>query len=122
MKYILISNDHEIANYAHECGVDRIMVDTETLGKQERQKSVNAVFNTHNISDVSIIKDHSKIDVICRINKLNSRSNIEIDKAIDHGADYIMVPMIRDELDIHHITKLINGRIKFIPLLEQHRV
>jgi 2-keto-3-deoxy-L-rhamnonate aldolase RhmA len=118
MKLFLINNQADVAEYAFSCGVDRVMVDTETLGKNERQQSVDAVFNSHEIKDVAAIKRRTSGEVICRINRLNAKSSLEIDRAIESGADFLMVPMIEDELDVRAIVKLIDGRIKFIPLLE----
>jgi hypothetical protein len=118
MKTILINNDIEIAKYAFESGVDRIMVDTECLNKTKRQTNVDAVFNTHEIKDAERLKKNIKGEIICRINCINSYTNIEVEKTIDSGADYLMVPMIRDELDVKTILKLTKDKIKFIPLLE----
>lgn len=118
MKLILISNLPDVSKFAYECGIDRIMVDTETLGKKSRQSSVNAVFNNHNIFDVTEIKKCCPCEVICRINPINRNTILEIESVIDSGADYLMVPMIRDEHDIKTILSFTNGRIKFIPLLE----
>ena len=118
MKLILISNLPDVSKYAFECGVDRIMVDTETLGKRVRQSTVNAVFNEHSINDIIDIKNNCFGEVICRINPINRNTLMEIDSVVHAGADYLMVPMIRDENDIKTVLSLINGRIKFIPLLE----
>lgn len=118
MKLFMISNMADIAEYAFKCGVHRIMVDTETMGKSQRQAMVDAVFNSHEIDDVSKIKTQTDGEVICRINQLNNKSDLEIDRAVDAGADFLMVPMIEDELDVRTLVKLIRGRIRFIPLLE----
>ncbi len=118
MKLILITNLPDVSKYAYDCGIDRIMVDTETLGKKSRQSSVNAVFNNHSISDVISIKESCQCEVICRVNPINRHTYLEIESVIDSGADYLMVPMIRDEHDIKTILSYTNNRIKFIPLLE----
>ena len=118
MKLILITNNPKVASYATECGVGRIMVDTETLGKKARQFNVNAVFNSHSINDVMDIKDTCDAEIICRINPINSHTGLEIERVIDAGADYLMVPMIKDEIDIKTILSFTNDNIKFIPLLE----
>ena len=49
LKLMYITNNTEIAKIAEKSGVDRIFVDLETVGKQERQGGVNTV-QSHHIS------------------------------------------------------------------------
>lgn len=43
LKLIYITNDPKTAQIAEEAGVDRIMVDLETIGKDQRQGGMNTV-------------------------------------------------------------------------------
>ena len=51
-----ITNKPEVALVAEKYGVDRIWVDLETLGKEERQKNINSVKSHHTVNDIKIIK------------------------------------------------------------------
>lgn len=43
LKLMYITNDPDVAMIAQKAGIDRIWVDLETLGKEERQKGFNTV-------------------------------------------------------------------------------
>ena len=50
-----ITNNPEIALIAEKNGVNRIFVDLETLGKEERQKNMNSVKSHHTVDDVKAV-------------------------------------------------------------------
>ena len=56
LKLMYITNQPEIAAIAEEYSVDRIFVDLETLGKEERQAGMNTVKSRHSREDVSAIR------------------------------------------------------------------
>lgn len=47
-----ITNNPQVALIAEKNGVDRIWIDLETLGKEERQKNKNTVKSHHFIRDI----------------------------------------------------------------------
>lgn len=49
-----ITNDPAVALIAEKNGVDRIWVDLETLGKEQRQKGLNSVKSHHTIEDTGL--------------------------------------------------------------------
>ena len=64
-----ITNIPQVALIAEKNGVDRIWIDLETLGKEERQKGMNTVKSKHSIEDIKKIKSVlSKSDLMVRIN------------------------------------------------------
>ncbi len=116
---IAISNNNEKCQILSNSGVDQIMIDCESIGKLDRQKGKNAVFNSHNINDILNI-ERSKIrsKFICRINPYNKFTFKEIDQVVDCNYDYIMLPMINNLENYFKIIKYIDKRIKVIPLIE----
>ena len=60
MKYIYITNDPELAKYVCDCGIDNIMIDLETIGKDQRQKNLDTVKSSHELHDIKHIRKHSK--------------------------------------------------------------
>lgn len=58
LKLMYITNDLDIAMLAQKYGVDRIWIDLETLGKEDRQKGLDAVKSHHTIEDICRIKPH----------------------------------------------------------------
>jgi len=119
MDKILITNDMQLAKYAQDSGVERIMVDLEVLGKKERQGHLNTVFSKHTLEDVENVRkvlDKSKL--LVRINPINQYSKAEIDKVIELGADIIMLPMFKTVDEVQKFISLVDGRVTTNLLLE----
>lgn len=52
-----ITNDPTVARIAEKNGVQRVWIDLETLGKEERQKNLNTVKSHHCIHDIEVISN-----------------------------------------------------------------
>ena len=101
LKLMYITNNKDVAVIADKNGVDRVWVDLETLGKEERQKGLNTVKSHHRISDIAIIKPVLKnAEMLVRINPINENSKEEIEKVIQNGADNIMLPMFKTKDEV----------------------
>lgn len=119
MKYMYITNNPEMAVELQRIGVDIIWIDLEKNGKYERQKHIDSVKSNHTLEDIKKISPlirESKLMV--RINPIFENSKYEIDKAIEYGADIIMLPMFKTKEEVEIFFKLINNRCKTILLLE----
>lgn len=94
LKFMYITNKPEIALIAEKYGVERVWVDLETLGKEQRQHNMNTVKSAHTISDIkNIAAVLTKSDLLVRVNPFNPCSEDEINKVISAGAKIIMLPM-----------------------------
>ena len=114
-----ITNSPEIALIAEANGVQRIWVDLETLGKEERQKGRNTVKSNHSVEDVRAIKPLlTKAQMLVRINPWHEDSQAEVDAVIGAGADIIMLPMWKTADEVKCFLKAVHGRIPTTLLLE----
>ena len=119
LKLIYITNNPEVARIAENNGVDRIMIDLETLGKEERQKNMDTVKSRHTVDDVSAVSQAlEKSEMLVRINPWNIGSSDEIESVISAGADRIMLPMWRTISEVDAFLKTVNGRARTTLLLE----
>ena len=119
LSLIYITNSPAVALIAEKTGVDLIMVDLETLGKEERQKNMDSVKSHHSIADVQALsKALTKSTLLVRINPINADSADEIDRVIAAGARAIMLPMWKSADDVKAFTTHVSGRVKTILLLE----
>lgn len=117
--FMLITNQSDISSYAENCGISRIFIDLEKLGKQDRQGHLDTVISNHQASDIKIVKKSLvKSELLVRVNPFNFESLNEINTAIKFGADIIMLPMFRTMDELEKCIGFINGRCKFIPLIE----
>ncbi len=119
LKVFYITNNPSVALIAEKAGVDRIWVDLETIGKEERQKGINSVKSHHNINDIKVISSRLvKSEMLVRINPWNENSKIEIENVINAGAQIIMLPMWKTSLEVKNFIEAVGGRTKTMLLLE----
>ncbi len=119
MDLIYITNDIFRARCADEAGVDRVMVDLEINGKNERQGHLNTVISNHNLNDVARVKESLKdSQLLVRVNPLFSGSKNEITSCVERGADILMLPMFKTATEVDAFVTLVAGRTKVCLLLE----
>ncbi len=119
LKLIYITNNPAVGLIAEKNGVDYIMIDLETLGKEERQKNMNSVKSHHSVSDIEAVSNTlTKSSVLVRVNPINQDSKSEIEKVIAAGADMIMLPMWKSAADVKEFLHIVNHRVKTTLLLE----
>ena len=119
MHLIYITNDIDEAIEVQDASVDRVMVDLEILGKQDRQGHLNTVISNHSMKDVKRIRSIlSTSQLLVRVNPINEHSELEIDNVIEQGANIIMLPMFKSTLEVEIFIRLIDGRVKTCLLLE----
>lgn len=87
-----ITNCLDVACIAQKYGVERVWVDLERLGKEDRQKHQNSVKSHHKISNIANIAPYLTPSQMVRINHWNPNSMEEIETAIAAGAQIIMLP------------------------------
>lgn len=118
MKLFLFTTDVDLAIQAQKGNVYSIIVDWETKGKQIRQSGHNLEINADTPEDIRRIKEHTAVPVTVRINALDSDSQVEIDTAINLGADIIMLPMATSAKEVETFLSLVSGRAKTLVQIE----
>lgn len=114
-----ITNNPKIARIAENAGVNRIWIDLETLGKEERQKNIDTVKSHHTIHDIEVIAPNLvRAEMLVRINPWNENSIDEINKVIEAGAAIIMLPYWKTPEEVKNFIATVNGRVKTMLLLE----
>lgn len=114
-----ITNNPQVALIAEKYGVDRIWIDLETLGKEERQRGMNTVKSKHTIDDIKIIKPLlTRAEMLVRINPWHDGSEKEIEEVISAGADMIMLPMWKTVEEVENFLRTVAGKCKTTLLLE----
>lgn len=119
LKLMYITNNPDIALVAEKYGVDRIWIDLETMGKQERQKHIDSVKSQHAIKDIETVsKVLTKAELMVRVNPWNSNSEKELEDVIRAGAQRIMLPMWKTFEEVDRFLKTVNKRVPTILLAE----
>lgn len=119
IELMYITNRPEVALIAQKAGVQRIWIDMEWMGKEERQKNMNTVKNHHTIEDIRRMRPYiTKSQLLTRINPIHDNSFEEINAAIDAGTDLIMLPMFKTPSEVQRFVTYVDKRAKTILLLE----
>ncbi len=119
LKLMYITNSPEIASIAQSAGADRIFIDMEYIGKEERQKGMDTVKNHHTVSDVKAVRkvlDRSQL--LVRVNPIHENSEQEINTVINAGADIVMLPMWKSAGEVKKFANIVGDRAKKMLLLE----
>lgn len=125
LKLMYITNRPDIAQIAESAGVDRIFVDMEFIGKDERQGGMDTVQSHHTLDDIKKIADAIETaELLVRINPIHEGSDMyisskeEIDRAITNGAQILMLPYFKTVDEVKTFVELVDGRAKTMPLVE----
>ena len=120
-----ITNNPVIAEIAQTAGVDRIWVDMEYIGKEERQGGMDTVKSRHTIADIRKIRPVvTTAELLVRVNPIHEATDTylgteeEVEQTIAAGADVIMLPMFRTKAEVSRFLQAVNGRAKTVLLFE----
>lgn len=114
-----ITNNPKIATIAQEAGVDRIWIDMEYMGKEERQAGMNTVKSFHTVEDIKTLRPLvTTSELLVRVNPIHDKTEQEINDTINAGADAVMLPMFKTKAEVERFITAVNGRAKTVLLFE----
>lgn len=119
LKLMYLTNDPQVAELAQAAGVDRIFLDLELRGKEERQKNMDTVISHNSLTDVAKLRavlTSSKL--LVRVNSMYDGSEAEINKVIADGADIVMLPYFKTVKEVADFVAICAGRVKTCLLFE----
>ena len=119
IKLMFITNDPEIALGAERAGVDRIFVDLEQVGKDDRQGGMDTVQSDHTVEDVAKMRSVlTKAELLVRVDQICENSEAEINAVIEAGADIVMLPYFKTVEQVRKFLVFVGGRAKTCLLFE----
>lgn len=125
LKLMYITNRPDVALIAEKNGVDRIFVDMEYIGKEQRQGKLDSVKNHHTVEDVKRLRQFiTQAELLVRVNPIHEASETytssedEIDAVIAAGADIVMLPFFKTIAEVQRFMKAVDGRCRTMLLLE----
>ena len=119
IKLMYLTASPSAALEAEDAGVDRIFLDLEILGKEERQGHLDTVVSHSSLDDIAPLrKVISKSKLLVRCNPIHKNISTEIDRIIDDGADIIMLPFFKGAEEVKTFLELVGGRVKTVLLFE----
>ncbi|QAA94707.1 aldolase/citrate lyase family protein [Pollutimonas thiosulfatoxidans] len=119
MNFYFITNSASVAAYAAKNGVDRLFVDLEILGKDERQGHLNTVISRHTFEDLERVRAAApSTELVARLNPINPDTRAEVDRAVRCGANTLMLPMFHSASEVELFSSYVAGRAKICLLVE----
>jgi 2-keto-3-deoxy-L-rhamnonate aldolase RhmA len=119
-QFTLMTDDPALAGAADEAGIDRVGLDLERLGKHERQGALPHLrISDHRVEQLPRLRSRLKsAQAFVRVNPLNRGSADEIERALDAGAEVLMLPYFRTAAEVESFVGLVRGRAFVTLLLE----
>lgn len=115
----MITDNSETAQMGVAAGINRIGVDLESIGKEDRQAGLNSRISAHTFDDFRRIRESiGEHPSFVRINSIHNGSAEEIETVIDIGATHIMLPYFHKIDEVITFIELVAGRAYTILLVE----
>lgn len=119
LKYMMITDSPEVAAFVECHGVDRIFMDREVIGKAARQGHLNTHKACHSLEAIAAVaKCLQRAELMVRINPFHGGTAREVEAAIDHGAQRLMLPMFTTCDEVRRFDRLVDGRVPVTYLAE----
>jgi hypothetical protein len=109
-EFLLFSTKPERIVPAVSAGITGVIVDWESLGKEDRQLGADTQINHDTLEDLRRVRACTAAKVICRINRFGRHSAGEIEQAVQAGVDDILLPMVTSVEEVENALQLAGGR------------
>ena len=119
LKLMYVAGDPKVVDIAQRAGVDRIWIDMEVDGKEERQHNMDTLKSHYTVEDVKRVRPLvNQSELLVRINPWGEKAKKETELSIKYGADIIMLPMWKNIQEVQAFVDAVGGRAKTMLLLE----
>lgn len=119
IRFMFITKDPVLARIIYKQGVERIFIDWEVNGKQERQGHLDTVMSRHSFDDaVAVRQAVPEAELLIRLNPFYEGTANEVEQALKAGADLIMLPMFTEASEVRMLCDMVDGRAGVVPLFE----
>ncbi len=118
IRLMVIPESIAMARDALNAGVDRLFLDLERAGKQERQ-GTGTWISAQDLDDVRHYRDtFPDVEMIVRTDPWSALNRNDLEQVIAIGPSRIMLPMIGGLADVVAMCDAIGGRLPLLPLIE----
>ena len=117
--FTLFTNDPELARRADHAGINRVGLDLERIGKENRQGDTPGWISDHNVSDLATVGQAlGRSELFVRTNPIHPGSPEEIDRLLAAGVDVLMLPFFRTVTEVEQFVRLVDERASVSLLVE----
>lgn len=115
---VLFSTDCRLITAAVAGGVTSILIDWESAGKRIRQLGADTQVGTDTLEDLPRVRASVAARIVCRTDRYGSATHQQIEYAIEHGADEVLLPMVRGVAEVEAALDQVRRRIGVGILIE----
>ncbi|WP_020533530.1 hypothetical protein [Flexithrix dorotheae] len=101
-----------------DAGIDGVIIDWETKGKDHRQHFFNTQITKHSLADLKLISKFTSAKITCRVNGQAFLNKREILDAIEGGADEVLIPMVKTLEEVDFVFQVVREKAKVALMLE----
>lgn len=105
LELYLFHSDVRLIHVTMEAGAAGVVVDWEYRGKEERQAGFDTDIRPQSPEDLARVRAATKARVICRINPVGPWTRDEVVRALELGADEVLVPMVRSPAEVEDVLE-----------------
>jgi HpcH/HpaI aldolase/citrate lyase family protein len=117
--FTLWTADPVLAREADDAGVDRIGVDLERLGKEQRQHGLGTWLSPHRERDLRTVGAAlERASLFARLNPLHDGTPREVEVALEAGTRVLMLPMVLQPAEAERFVDCVRGRAETVLLVE----
>jgi 2-keto-3-deoxy-L-rhamnonate aldolase RhmA len=109
---VLFENEPEAARQYLQAGITSFLVDLELLGKDQRQLGFDTEIRPGTLRDLQRIAALPGTTAWCRINRFGAHTPEEVERALDAGADILILPMAESLAEIDAYLRLLDRRCR----------
>lgn len=115
----ILTTCSDLISCAIRAGIDRVVVDLERCGKEERQGGRGLRVTDHEIGSITSIRSmFPDLHLVVRINPPGDCSVEEVEEVVENGATTIMLPYFRTLGQAADFLAAVKGRAKTCLLVE----
>lgn len=119
LNFMMITASPDVAAFIEWHGVSRIFMDQEVIGKAERQGHLDTHKAAHTLDQITAVAGVLKhAELMVRVNPLHAATRDEVDAAIAHGAQRLMLPMFSSRGEVAEFMDMVNNRVPVTFLAE----
>jgi hypothetical protein len=99
--------------------VDRVGLDLEKLGKEERQRGLGTWISPHSVERLPALRAAlGQACLFTRVNPVHSRTREEVEGVLAGGGEVLMLPMFRSADEVERFVEAVDDRAEVVLLLE----
>ena len=118
LELLLFSTDPVLVAEATTAGIDGFIVDWERRGKSRRQAGEGTQINEDTLDDLVRVRAATRRPVLCRIDGYGPWTAQQVERAIEAGADELLLPMVRNPQQVDRTLDHVADRCSLGILIE----